>query len=299
MPKAPSRCLDLHSSIGTGKAGKQVNRGKIPKSAGNAAVQSLQMDCTMNALEALIFLSSLWPLAQAWRANRHTTLRYALAWLAAAWLAWGALTLVDTGGVRYLALCLTGCAAVAVLGARLPIAGAWNFVVLGLLTVLWLPWFENILVRGGPLLDPLRLLFVIATLAVGVLNYLPTRLAGAVLMLALACAAELVLLLDVALAEVWRPWLTHVSRGSIPLACWLPWAMARRSATLSAFDRQWLAFRDRFGLMWGQRVREQFNRAAANAGWPVVLGWNGLRASTFVTADMVETLGALLKRFGL
>jgi hypothetical protein len=44
--------------------------------------------------------------------------------------------------LRYLALCLTGCVGVAVLGARRPGVGAWDFVLLGLLAVL-------LLVAGG------------------------------------------------------------------------------------------------------------------------------------------------------
>jgi hypothetical protein len=66
-----------------------------------------------------------------------------------------------------------------------------------------------------------------------------------------------------------------------------------------------LDFRDRFGLVWAQRVREQFNRAAANAGWPVRLYWQGLHLSAgaplpepAVQAEVVAALRALLKRFG-
>ena len=67
----------------------------------------------------------------------------------------------------------------------------------------------------------------------------------------------------------------------------------------------WLDFRDRFGFVWGQRLRDQFNRAAANAGWPVYLRWRGLRlrAGTELPPDdlqtrIVDTLRAMLKRFG-
>ena len=34
-----------------------------------------------------------------------------------------------------------------------------------------------------------------------------------------------------------------------------------------------VSFRDSWGLMWSQRFREQFNRAAENAGWPITLRW--------------------------
>jgi hypothetical protein len=56
--------------------------------------------------------------------------------------------------------------------------------------------------------------------------------------------------------------------------------------------------------MWGQRIREQFNRAAANAGWPVQLHWRGLRKvprGAVVPAEdqvaIVQTLKEMLKRF--
>jgi hypothetical protein len=254
----------------------------------------------MNPIVTLVFLSSAWPLLQAWRANRRTTLQHALAWLATAWLTWAALIVLDQGDprtltmVRYLALCLTSCTGMAVLGARTPILGPWNFVLLGLLAVLLLPAVEAV-VLGTPLLDPLRLVFVIATLAVGVLNYLPTRLVGAVLSLGVACGAELLLLSG----DGEEALLNRIGQVTVPLACWLGWAMTRRFSDVSEFDAVWLAFRDRFGLMWGQRIRDQFNTSAANAGWPVWLRWNGLACAQPATSEMVETLRTMLKRFGM
>src|SRR5262245_4098557 len=105
----------------------------------------------------LIFWTGAYPLWQAWRANRRTTLLHAVNWTIASWAAWGlALALVSVqrpvAGLvaRYCALCLTGCAGVAVLGARRPGVGAWNFVVVGLLGVQLLPLAEGA-VAGGVL----------------------------------------------------------------------------------------------------------------------------------------------------
>src|SRR5260370_1235188 len=65
-------------------------------------------------------------------------------------------------------------------------------------------------------------------------------------------------------------WLTLVAGCLLGLTPWLGWAaLCRRGPAEAEFDRTWLAFRDRYGMVWGQRTREQFNRAAANAGWPV------------------------------
>jgi hypothetical protein len=90
-----------------------------------------------------------------------------------------------------------------------------------------------------------------------------------------------------------------------------PWVALLRSYSTrrprSEFDRLWRGFRDRFGLWWGLRVREQFDRSAANAGWPVHLGWRGLRRTGEPDGtklpleqqeEMVATLRAILKRFG-
>jgi hypothetical protein len=52
-------------------------------------------------------------------------------------------------------------------------------------------------------------------------------------------------------------------------------------------------------MIWALRVREQFNRAAANAGWPVRLNWSGSNnMSEEVNLPAVCALQALLKRFG-
>jgi hypothetical protein len=75
---------------------------------------------------------------------------------------------------------------------------------------------------------------------------------------------------------------------------------------VAEFDALWLDFRNRYGLIWSQRVREQFNQAAMNAGWPVQLYWQGLvRLSTpepldaEMQTEIVNALRALLKRFGV
>jgi hypothetical protein len=262
----------------------------------------------MHAIEVAVYLSSAYPVARAWLSNRSTTMVHALSWTVAAWLAWfGALLLDGTNGaatVRYLALCLTGCAGIAVLGARRPIVGAWNFVLLALIGVLLLPLLENALL-STPLLDPLRLIFAMGTVLVGVLNYLPTRFCLAAMLVGTACFLVLLALAGWPENEDHRSFLTHLSYWFLAAACWSAlFARQPHWAEVAVFDREWMMFRDRFGLMWGQRVREQFNRAVANAGWPVYLRWRGLRKTAreavLSGADqvaIVETLRVILKRF--
>jgi hypothetical protein len=259
----------------------------------------------VEAIVGLFFLTSAYPLAVAWRANRRTALFQTVNWAVVAWAAWGwsmyadfAWSATSAAAVRYFALALTGCAGIAVLGARRPGVGAWNFVLVGLLAVWLLPLAEQALSGGQLQLAGPRTLFVAGTLAVIVLNYLPTRLGPAALLLALGCAAAFVTVAD---AESWMGHIRQLlvaGHTLLAAAAWLAYQM-RRCPVRSEFDRLWLDFRDRFGLLWGQRMREQFNRAAANAGWPVVLRWQGLRTADGVPPPeaTVAVLRALLKRF--
>ncbi len=256
----------------------------------------------MDLLGGTLLLSGAYPLAQALRANRRTTLRQPLWWTLAAWAAWTGLAWSRVPGLGheeqlapYAALCLTGCAGIAVLGARRPGVAAWNFVVVGLLAVLLLPVLNGM---GELRLETAQVLFLGATLAVPLLNYLPTRLGPAVILVAVGCGMELARLIGATLPAG----LGSVGLALLGLAPWIAWAgLRRRVASATAFDRLWLAYRDRFGFVWGQRMREQFNRAAAHAGWPVVLRWHGLHVvaadAALDPAALLATLRAVLKRF--
>ena len=248
----------------------------------------------LNAALALLLLTGFCPLWRAWRANRRTTLRPAIVWAAAAWAAWvGAAGLgPDADLARYLALVLTGCAGVAVLGARRPIFVSWNFIVASLLVVLLWPVAEGF---GALRLNGFTAALLSAALLVGTVNYLPTRLSGAVASAAAVCAAELGVVLK-GLGPAW-------GLGALALLAAAPWlglaAARRRAPSADAIDREWLDFRDRFGAV-ALPARDQFNRASANAGWGVVLGWSGAGPSG-LAADRAEALAglrALLKRFG-
>jgi hypothetical protein len=206
-------------------------------------------------------------------------------WATLAWAGWCGAVILDGSSLRYLALCLTACAGVAVLGARRPGVAAWNVVVIGLLVALCRPFLEGL---GELRLERGHLIFLGVVLGAGLLNYLPTRQAPAVLVLGTWCALVLV---DVQIPAM----------AVFPaLAPWLALLCAPRP-TPQDFDALWRAHRDRFGFVWAQRLRDQFNRVAENAGWPVTLGWSGIRHSE--TGEMPErerllaTLHALLTRF--
>lgn len=254
----------------------------------------------------ILLLTAAYPLGVAWRANRRTPLIHSVQWAMLAWAAWAAVLVgpawPDPMGtvLSYIALSLTGCAGVAVLGARRPGVTAWNFVVGGLLAVLLLPLLE-----GVAHLSPPRLVFLGAVVAVALLNYLPTRWAPAVLLLGIGCGVEFLgLVLEGDLPQSVEL-MVPLSRCLLAVSPWVALARSYGRRPRSEFDRLWLHFRDRFGLLWSQRMREQFNRSAVHAGWPVQLRWKGLRRSGEVAGlsaadqkEMVATLRALLKRFG-
>lgn len=267
----------------------------------------------MQSASLVIWLTGICPLWRALRANRQTSLLHAVYWAIASWAAWG-LALATAGrwpaptatASCFIALSLTGCSGVAVLGARRPGVKAWNAVVLALLAVDLLPLAESLLTSGVVQIDLVRLTCLAGTLAVGVLNYLPTRFAPAALALLLGSALEMAALVVSPRAS--QEYRRLFEAGWIPLVLtpWFAYAAIRgRAPAASEFDRLWLDFRNRFGFVWAQRMRDQFNRSAENTAWPVVLRWQGLRLlpgapppEPAAQTAMVATLWALVKRFG-
>jgi hypothetical protein len=125
----------------------------------------------------------------------------------------------------------------------------------------------------------------------------------AALALAAGCGVELSTLLGHAgLGMDSKPdGISGCGRLLVVTSPWIAWGLMKRKALrLSEFDLIWLDFRDRYGMTWSLRLREMFNRAAANAGWHARLGWGGLQGQKEEIAqpDKVQTLQALLKRFG-
>lgn len=241
-----------------------------------------------------VLASAICPLASAWRANAGTTLRPTILWAAGAWLAWLTYAFRSDVLTAYAALTFSAAMFVAVLGARRPGVVAWNFVVLGFLIVAWLGWAEGTLTGGGLKLGPLRLGAVAIVLLVGLGNYFATWAFPGVLSFAIAAGLTF----------------EHLRSGQAPIdvnvagtlagaAPWLAWVGLRAGrAPASMFGGDWQRFRDRFGAIWALRLAEQFNRAAANAGWPVRLGWMGLEPPTTQPAtEWHDTLMALQRRF--
>ncbi len=264
-----------------------------------------------STLIGLMFLTGIFPFWEAWKANRTTTLRPAVSWAFAGWLVWGWIIWTEiiqgpaSVELRYLAMSLTGCAGVAVLGARRPGVVAWNFVVGGLLVVMLFLLVESRLAGDDLTLNRLKIIGLASSVAVGILNYLPTRQGPAANLLALSSVFEITMLAgsDSLAAKLGAA--EPVSRLMLAMVPWAAYAgILWRALPPSEFDHHWLTFRDRFGLVWGQRLREQFNESAKHAGWPVILRWQGLRLVQGVPfpdlaaqQEMLTNLQALMKRF--
>jgi hypothetical protein len=178
-------------------------------------------------------------------------------------------------------------------------------VLLGLLLILLLFHFQGRIADRAVEWNLPGTLLLAGILLVAVVNYLATRLAPSALLLAVALTGEGLLLRSEGTLKQGELVRT-ISWSALAAVPWLAyWLLRRRPPGPSEFDRIWLAFRDRFGLVWGQRVREQFNRAAENAGWSLRLRWQGLRILPGATVpdsenqrEIVAVLQSMLKRFG-
>ncbi|MER3417004.1 MAG: hypothetical protein C4297_12435 [Gemmataceae bacterium] len=238
---------------------------------------------------------------QGWQALKDTTLRSAWLWLGLAWLVWT----IRSFGLwpeplgNYLGLCGSALVVAAVLGARRPGADAWNLVVLCLAGVLCLP--AGHASASGWLLEIPWAIFLIGLLTFGLINYLPTGLAAAMVFAGTAHALAAVPLV-MELSEPIAHRLGMYADAVLVPALWLGWILTRRrAADAQDFQSRWRLFRDRFGLVWALRVQEQFRAAARHRGLPYDLTWRGLvpTAETACTRqeEAERLVHALLQRF--
>jgi hypothetical protein len=252
-------------------------------------------------------------------ALRPTTLLTAWNWCMAALVLWsagwvGMLALPESAAgcvdlLWYLAALLLLCATVAVLGAKRPGARVWAwFVLLPLVCVLgWPALFtlrEGLPPQRLALMDPAVLAYgVVCVMGVG--NYFGTRFAPAAGCLGLALVAAVA---PFGGASV--PWPLAPETSRIVATCSLAaggW-LARMLATVvpegaAPFDRLWFDFRDYFGIVWGRRIQDRFNDAAAQSNWPVRIGLDGFHWEANAPADAAQreaieaALRWLLRRF--
>jgi hypothetical protein len=253
-----------------------------------------------------------------WRAIRQTTLTGAWWWTLAAIVAWSCVELwvsllpgITAGQSPLLlaATTLSFCPIVALLGAKRPQHAAWNLVVLSLWAIVALPAAESILLRPGqpPEMGDARGWFVWVLIGIGPINFVPTRYWLASLLVAAGQIAGL----SPHLAMIGWTEISHAGSAGLVL-CILGVAAAeiarrRPNGVANSLDRIWLDFRDTFGLLWGLRVQERVNAAAAQFGWGIELMWRGFRkedsgaalpaTEASVEPELQSTLKGLLRRF--
>jgi len=221
-------------------------------------------------------------LAIMWRAIlrlRRTTLVAPIAWTAVAvvtlFYALYTHTLAGTYTPYTVAVMLIA-PTLAVLGAKRPQNGAWQFIVLTLVGVLLMPVVQAWAFGDRtPHVHSLFRWVIVVHIFIGVVNYLPTRFAGPALLFGLTqtLAAAGFFPWDSprwALAWALVPWCLTAAIGSA-------WFIARRPSRFApGLDRLWHDFRNAYGLVWGLRIAERLNAAAAKHGWPVEFAWSGM-----------------------
>jgi hypothetical protein len=193
---------------------------------------------------------------------------------------------------RYCAAAGAFCPLMAVLGAKRPQDRGWQWVVGALWVVLLVPPLQIIAARAGSELELYGVWrMLLATLiAMGVLNYLPTRFGLPAVVFA---AGQSVLWGPFLFGVEDAPWTQCVGLGLMLLAAATASAMGRRRKAdggtprdpgahaaersgpfLNELSLRWLRFRDAWGAFWALRIMQRVNQTAELSGWPVRLDWS-------------------------
>lgn len=249
---------------------------------------------------------------------RGTTAVPAAGWAAAAAL----LLAVDLAGLgtrdaaaaanlRLVVVAASVCPTMALLGAKRPQHGVWQFIVLTLAVVLALPAATAALVRPGsqPDVHPLAMWFLTGLIAVGWMNFVGTRHGVAATLVAIGQAVLARPFLPIPTPASWSA--PNVDRlaacllagGAVLAAFQSLVASARRPLPVdrtAAIDAAFLAIRETLGAAWALRIAERFNAAAASHGWPVRLGFGGVEPIATPAPwerDAARTFRSLARRF--
>lgn len=269
-----------------------------------------------------VTVSALVPVGLAFQKARGTSLQGAILW--------GAMTLVlasisqavaisepastgrpISGQFIYLAT-LTGLAsAISVLNARRPGSGAWAILMGILVLVFLLPWLEGgglARTEGGwirlRLTAPWTIFYGLLVLA-GVTNFLATRYFWGALIFGIGLIAMDFGLVRTDLEKPLRGMIWEFVALAYGTSVWVTTMAGSRRAATSDLARLWLWFRDHWGVVWGLRVMERFNKTAELSNWAIRLAWQGPVYRDGVSPALpdtippqaVATLMSLLRRF--
>lgn len=256
------------------------------------------------------------------RRVRGTTLAAPAAWaiassvvlaLADANLAMGSRPTLAVSLSLYVAAVGTLCPLMAVLGAKRPQDRGWQWVVASLWLVLLVPAGQALVASTGQRLELAAAWKTLlgALIALELLNYLPTSLAGAT---ALFTVGQTLLLgpylWGASDRAVWRCvglTLMLASEGMVVIGSFRdPAATGQSDAATPALprlNRRWRLFRDGWGAFWGLRIMQRVNQTAELSEWPVRLQWwTGFEPSEIelegqCLTHIEQTLDSLLWRF--
>lgn len=198
------------------------------------------------------------------------------------------------------------CPAMALLGAKRPQDRAWLLIVLSLWVILALPAFELILLGRGDDLDlqDVRAWFLWGLILLEVGHRAATRTWPAALAQA---AAQLILLapyLPLIRSTPAEP--LRLIGLALPVLAMILLSIAavRERRGAQGYTREWLEFRDVFGVLWALRVAERVNAAAQMYGWPLRLNWTGFErtdeqpwSDDAAPPQLHQTFHSLLRRF--
>jgi len=175
------------------------------------------------------------------------------------------------------------CPAVALMGARRPQHTAWQFVVATLYALLLVPAIQGMGSDGAVVIVAPWSWFLMALWGVGIVNLLPTRYWPATVVLGGGQAMLLAPYLAGDSAWAASQWRIAAGLGLLVVGVLLCRRRALGILQSAAWrrrdplDRLWIDFRDAYGLLWGARVQQRVNAAAAQYDWPVMLSWDGFR----------------------
>ncbi len=229
--------------------------------------------------------------------TNQTTLVAAWNWALISIAAWTAVWLVVklnsksiNAGIAdqlwYAAAVLAPTPLLAVLGARRPRVNTWNFFVLvPYIVVFGVPalhaWSGDGHISDLQVEPPFVFGYLFVTV-MGTGNYFGTKFTGAGLCLGIA----LLLLFapyssavpesfpDKATSREWATGLLAVG------VVWAYWKSCSKYVPAGDYDRLWLDFRDRFGIVWAKRIMDRWNMAAQSGRWSVRLELHGLVPAT-------------------
>lgn len=208
---------------------------------------------------------------------------------------------------------LAVCPAMALLGAKRPQHGVWQFIVATLGIVCVLPALSALLVRPGALPDVPLLLraFLLALVLVGWMNFVGTRHGVAATLVTLGQGLLLRPFLPFASMEdslaatgvdAVAAWLVAVGSAAAVVQSTIAGRRPAEAALARRIERPFLALRETLGAAWTLRIAERFNATAEGRGWPCRLGFRGLEPPPGPEhadwhRDAVRSFEALARRF--